>query len=78
MKKINAVYTKIKALNCLKKVFFVVAFAFASTGAFAQGFEDDVNDEVPTPIGGNHAALGAAILLGGYFCFRGKLNNQKV
>lgn len=77
MKKINAVYTKTKALNCLKKTFFVAAFALASTGAFAQGFNDDVNDEVPAPIAGTNVAIAAAILLGGYFCFKGKLNNQR-
>jgi hypothetical protein len=78
MKKFNAVFTKTPALNSLKKTFFIVAFALASTGAFAQDFEDDVNDEVPaTPIGGTHIALGAALLLGGYFCFKGKSASQK-
>lgn len=77
MKKINAVNTKIKALNYLKKAFFVAAFVLASTGVFAQGFDDDVNDEVAAPIGGTNVAIGAALLLGGYFCFKGKLTNQK-
>jgi len=77
MKKINAVNTKNKALISLKKTFFIAAFALATTGAFAQGFDDDVNDEVPAPIGGTNVALGAALLLGGYFCFKGKVNNQK-
>jgi hypothetical protein len=76
MKKFDVIYLKFNAYLSLKKTLYIAVFALSTAGAFAQGFEDDVNDEVATPISGNYVALSAAVLLGSYFCFKGKFADK--